>query len=339
LAGPRPRRALQQRPRRALRPRPIVRVARVVAPVALIGVLSSGVAAAFWPRAEYTAAVPAPVVRTPDPAAASSPASRPSLTTSSSASAPGDKHSRRTVTSFALKAAPTTKHGQPSFRPFNTPSASASKSVGESVSLKVTGIRYTTTDLNVRRTPGVDGESVTVLETGSKVSVTTGSVAGWTAIMYDQQRRWVRSDYLSTSKPKPSTSSSSSGGISSSPCRTSSGVESGLTPDAIRVYRALCARYPQVTAFHGLRPGDSGEHGSGRALDAMISNSSVGWDMAYWLRANASRLGVSEVIYSQKIWTAQRSSDGWRWMSDRGSTTANHYDHVHVTVYGYSGSS
>lgn len=339
MAGPRPRRALQQRPRRALRPRPIVRVARVVAPVALIGVLGSGLAAAFWPRAEYTAAVPAPVVRTPDPATASSPASRPSLTTSSSASTPGDKDSRRTVTSFALKAAPTTKHGQPSFRPFNTPSASTSRSVGESVSLKVTGIRYTTTDLNVRRTPSVDGESVTVLETGSKVSVTTGSVAGWTAIMYDQQRRWVRSDYLSTSKPKPSTSSSSSGSISSSSCRTSSGVESGLTPDAIRVYRALCARYPQVTAFYGLRPGDSGEHGSGRALDAMISDSSVGWDMAYWLRANASRLGVSEVIYSQKIWTVQRSSDGWRWMSDRGSTTANHYDHVHVTVYGYSGSS
>ena len=343
MAGPRPRRALQQRPRRALRPRPIVRVTRVVAPVALIGVLGSGVAAAFWPRAEYTAAVPAPVVRTPDPAAASSPSSRPSLTTSSSASSPSDKDSRRTVTSFALKAAPTTKHGQPSFRPFSTPSASTSKSVGEGASLKVTGIRYTTTDLNVRRTPSVDGESVTVLETGSKVSVTTGSVAGWTAIMYDQQRRWVRSDYLSTSRPKPSTasssSSSSSGGISSSRCGTSSGVESGLTPDAIRVYRALCARYPQVTAFYGLRPGDSGEHGSGRALDAMISNSSVGWDMAYWLRANASRLGVSEVIYSQKIWTVQRSSDGWRWMSDRGSTTANHYDHVHVTVYGYSGSS
>jgi hypothetical protein len=29
----------------------------------------------------------------------------------------------------------------------------------------------------------------------------------------------------------------------------------------------------------------------------------------------------------------QRSSEGWRWMEDRGSTTANHYDHVHVTVY------
>ena len=65
----------------------------------------------------------------------------------------------------------------------------------------------------------------------------------------------------------------------------------------------------------------------------MIANSSVGWDIANWTRANASKLGVSEVIYYQKIWTVQRSSEGWRPMSDRGSATANHYDHVHVSVY------
>jgi hypothetical protein len=29
----------------------------------------------------------------------------------------------------------------------------------------------------------------------------------------------------------------------------------------------------------------------------------------------------------------ERSSEGWRYMSDRGSTTANHYDHVHVSVF------
>ena len=69
----------------------------------------------------------------------------------------------------------------------------------------------------------------------------------------------------------------------------------------------------------------------------MISNSSVGWEMAKWVRANAKRLGVSEVIYSQKIWTVQRGSEGWRGMSDRGSATANHYDHVHVSVYGSRG--
>ena len=73
-------------------------------------------------------------------------------------------------------------------------------------------------------------------------------------------------------------------------------------------------------------------HATGHALDVMVSGG-LGWQIAEFVRANAGTLGVSEVIYSQKIWTVQRGGEGWRYMSDRGSSTANHYDHVHVTVY------
>jgi hypothetical protein len=38
-------------------------------------------------------------------------------------------------------------------------------------------------------------------------------------------------------------------------------------------------------------------------------------------------------MYSQRIWSVERSSEGWRYVEDRGSATANHYDHVHVTTY------
>jgi len=110
-------------------------------------------------------------------------------------------------------------------------------------------------------------------------------------------------------------------------------MESGLSSDAIKVHRALCVRFPQITAYGGLR-GGGGNHGAGLAVDAMISNSTVGWRAANWLRANAGSLGVSEVIYAQRIWTVQRGSEGWRSMSDRGSTSANHFDHVHISVYG-----
>ena len=51
------------------------------------------------------------------------------------------------------------------------------------------------------------------------------------------------------------------------------------------------------------------------------------------MRAHASELGVSYVIWSQHIWSVERGSEGWRAMEDRGSTTANHYDHVHVSTY------
>ena len=59
----------------------------------------------------------------------------------------------------------------------------------------------------------------------------------------------------------------------------------------------------------------------------------TGLGIAEFLRANYSALGIEYIIYSQKIWSVERGGEGWRGMSDRGSTTANHYDHVHVTVY------
>jgi uncharacterized protein YraI len=208
------------------------------------------------------------------------------------------------------------------------------------LSLKVIDTKYATTQLNVRTQPSADSSVVAVVRKGSKLSVTKTISNGFRYVSYRGKGRWVKNQYLSDRKPKSTTSTSSgssrSGGISGAPCPSGSSVEDGLTPDAIRVHRAVCHRYPQVTSFLGVRT-SSGYHGEGRALDCMISNSTVGWDLAKWVRANASKLGVMEVIYRQHIWTVQRSSEGWRLMEDRGSPTANHMDHVHVSVYGNSG--
>ena len=54
--------------------------------------------------------------------------------------------------------------------------------------------------------------------------------------------------------------------------------------------------------------------------------------IAAFLQAHASELDLYDIIWQQHIWTPERSSEGWRSMSDRGSETANHYDHVHVSV-------
>jgi resuscitation-promoting factor RpfB len=133
--------------------------------------------------------------------------------------------------------------------------------------------------------------------------------------------------------PSPQRADDTGGGLSSAPCATGSSVEEGLTSNAIAVHRAVCAEFPEISSYGGLYPGDDGEHGVGRALDIMVSDSATGDAIAEFVRANAGALGVSEVIWSQHIWTVQRSSEGWRWMEDMGSATANHYDHVHVTVY------
>jgi uncharacterized protein YraI len=308
------------RPRRAMRPSLAARLARMAIPTAVVTALGVGVAGAVMPGDDPQVAYPAP-------------ASTVSLEPSPSESERTQEPSRR-VTRPPVQVASLRK-----------PKVSASETMAPILSLKVIGRKYATTDLNVRTEPRAKASVVGVVDKGNKVAVTKTITNGFRYVSYRGKGRWVKNRYLSESKPKStksSSSSSSSGssgsrGISGAPCPGGSSVESGLTPDAIRVHRALCHRYPQFTSFLGLRS-SSGYHGQGRALDCMISNSTVGWDAARWLRANAKSLGVMEVIYRQQIWTVQRSSDGWRPMSDRGSPTANHMDHVHVSVYGNSGS-
>ena len=86
-----------------------------------------------------------------------------------------------------------------------------------------------------------------------------------------------------------------------------------------------------MSSFGGYRAGDPGDHGSGRAVDIMVSGQ-PGWDIAHYVQAHARELHVTYVIYQQKIWLAGHPTSQWRLMEDRGSRTANHYDHVHVSV-------
>jgi uncharacterized protein YraI len=318
----------RSRPRRALRPPLPVRVLRVAVPAAVVGVVATGAVRVLWPLAQPTYAVPAPAV------------------SASAVAVPTQTESRisRELTRPELTVPPssTAKAGGARVGAAAVAQSAVPKPVAVVASVKVIGVRYTTTAVNVRTQPSADAGLVTVLAAGTKVSVTSGDKSGWTSVLLSGKGRWLHSRYLSTKKPVPRTTSTSSlsstsaGGISAAPCPSGSAVESGLTRDAIRVHRAVCHRYPQVTTFYGVRAGD-GYHATGQAIDCMISNSTVGWDIARWVRANAHALGVSEVIYSQHIWTVQRSSEGWRLMADRGSPTANHYDHVHVSVYGNSG--
>jgi hypothetical protein len=216
------------------------------------------------------------------------------------------------------------------------PKSSASETITPVLKLKISDSKYATTELNVRTKPQDDAHVVGVVRAGTKLSVTSTITDGFRYVSYHHKGRWVKDEYLSDKKPTSGSSGSGSGGISGAPCSSGSSVESGLTPDAVRVHRALCHRYPQIRSFLGRRT-SGGYHGQGRALDCMISDSTVGWEIAKWVRANAKELGAMEVIYRQHIWTVQRSSEGWRSMSDRGSPTANHMDHVHVSVYGSSG--
>lgn len=69
------------------------------------------------------------------------------------------------------------------------------------------------------------------------------------------------------------------------------------------------------------------DHGAGLALDFMTSDTAQGNAIAEFVLANKERFGVTYVIWQQRY----NDGNGWSYMEDRGSATANHYDHVHVS--------
>jgi hypothetical protein len=202
----------------------------------------------------------------------------------------------------------------------------------------VTDHKYRTAALNLWPAPREKGKPLDVLPSGGKVATTGVKKSGFAQILYAGQVRWVNAEYLSEKKPVPETddsgsSSSSSApatGVSTAPCPDGSGTESGLTSSAVTLYRAVCNAFPALTTYGGYSA--HGEHASGRAIDFMVSDSGLGQQVADWARAHASELNLYDVIWQQHIWTPERSSEGWRSMPDRGSPTANHFDHVHISV-------
>ncbi|MFC7492608.1 MULTISPECIES: mucin-2 protein [unclassified Nocardioides] len=185
---------------------------------------------------------------------------------------------------------------------------------------------WTTEVLNLWSGSGEDAENTGEIDAGKRVLVTGRDASGRVEIVVDGESRWVTEGYLSEEKPV-----AAAAGLSMAPC-PDPGVESGLTDDAVYVYRSVCNAFPQITSYGGWD--GHGEHASGRALDIMTSDVELGDAIAAFLQANAAELNLYDILWRQRIWTQERSGEGWRFMPSRGSATANHYDHVHVATNG-----
>jgi hypothetical protein len=193
------------------------------------------------------------------------------------------------------------------------------------------GFKFATVALNVRTEPSEKSKVVDVLDFATKIAITGEKQKGFAEIVIERTAYWVSAEYLANKKPKPEKVEEESTDGSALPVgNCTAAPPSGVTSSAMAVYEAVCARFPSITTYGGYRA--DGEHSDGRAVDIMVSGE-TGWQVAEYLRANAGTFGLYDIIYSQKIWTSERSSEGWRYMEDRGSTTANHYDHVHVKVF------
>ena len=135
------------------------------------------------------------------------------------------------------------------------------------------------------------------------------------------------SDEKSSDEKSSGEGEGTSSDTSAPPCSVSSSIESGLLPNAVNGYRAVCAKFPEVKTFGGRRPGTGSDHNTGEAVDIMITGS-TGDRIADYLIQNQGALNVKYVIWKQRIWMP---GQGWKAMEDRGSATANHFDHVHAS--------
>jgi hypothetical protein len=190
--------------------------------------------------------------------------------------------------------------------------------------------KWTTVELNLWSSSSAAAKQVGLLDAGKHVLVTGRAADGRVEVVVNGRSRWVTAGYLSAERPVSGAGTAAAAGLSMAPCPDGS-VESGLTSAAVYVYRSVCHAFPQITSYGGWD--NHGEHSSGKALDIMTSDVALGNAIASFLQQHASELHLYDILWRQHIWTPVRASEGWRLFADRGSATANHYDHVHVSVY------
>ena len=110
----------------------------------------------------------------------------------------------------------------------------------------------------------------------------------------------------------------------------------GLQPQTA-AFKEEIANLFGITSFSGYRPGDSGDHGKGLAIDFMVPvSSALGDRIAEYAVQNMASRGINYIIWKQRFYAPYDSKYGpaytWNPMPDRGSVTENHYDHVHVSM-------
>ena len=110
----------------------------------------------------------------------------------------------------------------------------------------------------------------------------------------------------------------------------------GLQPQTA-AFKEEIANLFGITSFSGYRPGDSGDHGKGLAIDFIVPvSSALGDQIAEYAVKNMASRGINYIIWKQRFYAPYDSKYGpaytWNPMPDRGSVTENHYDHVHVSM-------
>ena len=185
----------------------------------------------------------------------------------------------------------------------------------------------------VEETATVAEPTTTVEETTTTVEETTTTEATTEAVTEAQSAP-------ATYKAEPSQASSPTYAAPAAPDYASIAAtkseNAGLQPQTA-AFKEEVAKLYGITSFSGYRPGDSGDHGKGLAIDFMVPvSSALGDQIADYAIQNMASRGINYIIWKQRFYAPYDSKYGpaytWNPMPDRGSVTENHYDHVHVSM-------
>ena len=221
------------------------------------------------------------------------------------------------------------------------------------------GSKFIQANTVVRAQASTDAASLGSVKAGDEIKVTEKVEAGFRQVAFDGKVGFVLETRLGDAAPvketpKPKAAAAAKGtaakasaakpaAAKSAPQAAAASYEGpatysgktvlGLKPKAMVVYNAVTERW-SFSSIGGYRATNNrSNHGSGGAIDFMLrpgADSDKGWAVANYVAANASAFGIDHIIFEQKIWTPYKPY--WRPMANRGSITANHYDHVHVSV-------
>ena len=185
----------------------------------------------------------------------------------------------------------------------------------------------------VEETTTVAEPTTTVEETTTTVEETTTTEATTEAVTEAQSAP-------TTYQAEPSQASSPTYTAPAAPdyanIAATKSENAGLQPQTA-AFKEEVANLFGITSFSGYRPGDSGDHGKGLAIDFMVPvSSALGDQIADYAIQNMASRGINYIIWKQRFYAPYDSKYGpaytWNPMPDRGSITENHYDHVHVSM-------
>ena len=115
-------------------------------------------------------------------------------------------------------------------------------------------------------------------------------------------------------------------------------TEKNQTVDAVLAGRYVNIRWPQIKDVGGWRPFDAyPDHPTGRAIDVMMPNrgggsdAKLGNEIAAYFQKHAADYGIHYMIWRQQMWKSSNKPGAWTGMTNRGSATANHFDHIHIS--------